>query len=152
MFCKLSLFAVVISAALVTPLRADRAPLSPEKLRETATHVITGKVTAVYQRTETTGDWKYTSYVAEVRVEDCEKGDGVKKGDLVYARYLQKEWVGKGQQPSSHSGHRGLPSDGESFRLYLARNSSDAFGENKDGGFNVIGPNGFQKLKPGPGK
>jgi len=147
------LFAVITSAALVTPLRAEKIDMSPEELRKTATHVITGQVTAVYQRTETASDWKYTKYVAEVRVEKCEKGDGLKKGDLVYARYWRRAWIGKGQVPPSTSGHRGLPSDGESLRIYLAQNAYDGFGlENKDGGFNVIGANGVEKLKPGSEK
>jgi hypothetical protein len=150
---RFSLFAVVASAALATPLRAEKVEMSPEELRKTATHVITGQVTAVYERTEAAGDWKYTRYVAEIRVEECEKGDGVKKGDLVYARYWRRAWIGKGQVPPSTAGHRGLPSDGEPLRVYLARNAYDGFGfDNKDGGFNVIGANGFEKLKPGLGK
>jgi hypothetical protein len=34
-------------------------------------------------------------------------------------------------------------------RIYLARNAYDGYTyENKDGGFNVLGVNGFEKLKP----
>jgi hypothetical protein len=147
------LFAVVTLAALVTPLRAEKVDMSPEELRETATHVVKGQVTAVYERTETTGDWKYTKYVAEIRVEECEKGDGIKKGDLVYARYWRRAWIGKGQVPPSTAGHRGSPRAGESIRVYLARNAYDGFSfDNKDGGFNVIGANGFEKLNPVPRK
>lgn len=54
----------------VAPLWAEKVPLSPEELRQTATHVVVGKVAAVYARTETAGDWKYTRYVAEVRVAE----------------------------------------------------------------------------------
>jgi hypothetical protein len=37
--------------------------------------------------------------------------------------------------------------------VYLARNAHDGFDpDNKDGGFNVIGANGFEKLAPPPGK
>ena len=37
--------------------------------------------------------------------------------------------------------------------MYLARNAYDGFGaDNKDGGLNVIGANGFEKLKPASGK
>ncbi len=33
-------------------------------------------------------------------------------------------------------------------RVYLARSAYDGFGYgNKDGGFNVIAPNGFEKIK-----
>ena len=134
------------------PPSRESVPLTPGQLGTTSTHVIRGKVTAVDERTESTGDWKDTKDVAEVRVEDCEKGDGVEKGDLADARDWQKEWVGKGQAPPSASRHEGLPSDGETLRVYMARDATDGFGENKDGGFSVIGPNGFEKLKPGSNK
>lgn len=153
MFRYLSLFAVVASAVLAIPLRAEKVDMSSEELRDTATHVITGKVIAVYERTETEGDWKYTKYVAEIRVEECEKGNTIKKGDLVYARYWHRAWIAKRQQPPDTNGHRGLPSDGEYVRVYLARNAYDGFTfDNKDGGFNVIGANGFENLKPNPTK
>lgn len=143
----IALFATI---ALASPLRAEKEDITPSQLRETATHVITGQVIAIYARDETVGEWKYTRYVAEVRVEECEKGDSIKQGDLVYARYWQRAWIGKGQVPPSTSGHRGLPGKGESLRIYLARNAYDGFNtDNKDGGFNVIGANGFETLKDG---
>jgi hypothetical protein len=146
--CSLS---VVLLAALVIvgSARAEKVPLSPEELRKTATDVVVGQVAAVYSRTETAGDWKYTHYVAEVRVAETEKGDGLKKGDLVYARYWHRQWVGRDKQPPSTAGHWPVPSAGESVRVYLARNAYDGFTfDNKDGGFNVIGGNGFEPLKP----
>ena len=108
MFRNRLLFALVASAALVGPLRAEKVSMSPEELRKTATHVITGQVTAIYQRIETAGDWKYTKYVAEIRVEKCEKGDGLKKGDLVYARYWQLRLDWEGSSASVHSRASGL--------------------------------------------
>jgi hypothetical protein len=144
--------AVVCLSFLVSPVRAEKVNMSAEELRKTATHIVTGQVVAIYERTETDGDWKYTRYVAEVRVSDCEKGDGVKKGDLVYVRYWSRSWQGKGDVPPSTSGHRDLPGDGSTIRAYLARNGYDGFGETKDGGFNVLGANGFEKLKPTTGK
>ena len=40
-----------------------------------------------------------------------------------------------------------LAKEGESLRIYLARNASDGFNrENKDGGFNVVFPNGFERI------
>jgi hypothetical protein len=153
MIRNLWLLSLAAVAAGVVPVRAEKAPLSPEELRKTATHIVTGRVAAVYERTETSGDWKYTRFVAEVRVEGSEKGDGIKKGDLVYVRYYRRAWVGTGKQPPSSSGHSGLPATGESVRAYLARNAYDGFtSENTDGGFNVIGGNGFEKLEPAGGK
>jgi hypothetical protein len=91
--------------------------------------------------------------VAEIRVDECTKGAGLAKGDLVYARYWQRAWRGAGQPYPSTIGHRGLPATGDTLRVYLARNAYDGFtSANNDGGFNVIGANGFEKLKAGAGK
>jgi hypothetical protein len=121
--------------------------MSVAQLTKTASHVVTGDVLAIYEREELNGDWKYTRYIAEIRIGECEKGDGIVKGDLVYVRYWQRAWIGKGQQPPSTSGHRGIPRNGDSLRVYLARNVYDGFTkDNNDGGLNVIGANGFEKL------
>jgi hypothetical protein len=49
--------------------------------------------------------------------------------------------------PPSTSGHRGLPEEGDRVRVYLARNAYDGFtDQNEDGGYNVIGANGFELL------
>jgi hypothetical protein len=144
-----SLFASILCLVLVTALFAEKVDMSPAQLRKTATHVILGNIVAVYERTETSGDWKYTMCLAEIRVQECEKGDGINKGDLVYARYWQRAWTGKSEVPPTTTGHRDLPSNGQSLRVYMARNAYDGFSfENKDGGFNVIGANGFEKVKP----
>lgn len=77
----------------------------------------------------------------------------MKNGDVVSARYWQRAWVGQGQIPPSTIGHRGLPADGDTLRIYLAKNVYDGFTQdNKDGGFNVIGANGFEKVKPADDK
>jgi hypothetical protein len=150
---NLWILSVTALAALALPVRAEKEPMSPEALRKTATHVVAGQVIAIYERTERAGDWTYTRYVAEVSVGECEKGDGIKKGDLVYVRYYRRAWVGKGLMPPSSAGHSGRPSDGEFIRAYLARNAYDGFSlDIKDGGFNVIGANGFEKLRPSSSK
>jgi hypothetical protein len=146
---RIWLMTVLLSLTPLRPVLAEKVDMTSEELRATATHIISGQVLAVYQRTETAGDWKYTRFIAEIRVHDCEKGEQISKGDLVYVRYWHRAWVGKGRQPPSTSGHRGLPGEKESVRVYLARNTYDGFGnDNNDGGFNVIGANGFEKLKP----
>ena len=152
MFRSVCFLVVACVSFLVCPIRAEKVDMSAEDLRKTATHIVTGQVVAIYERTESDGDWKYTRYVAEVRVTECEKGDGVKKGDLVYIRYWRRGWQGKPNPPPDTAGHRDLPGDGATIRAYLARNAYDGFGETKDGGFNVIGANGFEKLKPAASK
>lgn len=148
MLRRLSLLALIVLATRTLPARAEKVNLTPEQLRQTATHVVTGKVSASYQRIEKAGDWNYTKYVAEVRVDQCEKGDGIDKNELLYVRYWTKAWVGRGPPPPDTSGHRGLPRDGQTIRVYLARNAYDGFGDTKDGGFNVIGANGFEEWTP----
>jgi hypothetical protein len=137
---------MILMTAIVNIAKAEKIDLSPTQLLNTATHVIEGQVLAVFERSETHGDWKYTKYVAEVRVDQSDKGEGIKKGELIYVRYWQREWIGKGEVPPSTTGHRGVPEDRDTVRVYLARNAYDGFSnDNNDGGFNVIGANGFQK-------
>ncbi len=127
--------------------RLEKVDMSPEELRRVATHIVVGKVQAIYERQEQAGNYKYTRFVAEVRVESGEKGDGLKKEDLIYVRYWRKAYVGRGLPPPDTGGHRGLPAVGQTLRIYLAKNAYDGFTfENKDGGFNVIGANGFEAL------
>jgi hypothetical protein len=148
MFRNWMLLAVIALSVLAVPLRAEKRNLTPQELRKLATHIVTGTVTAIYTRTETKGNLKYTRFVAEVRVDTCEKGDGVEKGSLVYIRYWRSAWIGEGHRPPGTSGHRGLPSEQESMRVYLVSNGYDGFSRKTDGGFNVIGANGFEQMTP----
>ena len=128
-------------------VHAEKIDMTPAQLRKTATHVIVGKVHAVYLRAETTRDWQYRRYVAEIEIKECEKGKGPVAGGIAYVRYWERRWRGK-EPVTSTAGHRGLPSAGQTLRVYLARNAYDGFTlENKDGGFNVIGANGFEIIK-----
>jgi hypothetical protein len=146
-------FRTTAAAALLTllafsPLVAEKVDMSPEQLRKTATHVVKGKVQAIYSRVETDANWKTTRWLAEVAIEEAEKGEGLAKGGLVYARYWTREWVGRGDMPSGTNGHRGLPKEGQSLRIYLAKDAYDGFGDGgKDGGYNVIGANGFEAIE-----
>ena len=147
MFRLASLSILMMTSALEPSAIAEKANMSPEALRNAATHVITGTVVHVNERTETVGDWKYTRYVAEIRVNNLEKGEGIKDRGLIYARYWKRRWIGNTRVPPSTSGHRRLPLDGATLRIYLARNAYDGFSrDNNDGGFNVIGANGFEAL------
>lgn len=142
-----SLCLLIVMAAVIGPSHAmapEKADLSPEMLLKTATHVVVGKVEQIWTRAESRGVWDWTHYVAEIRVQRVEKGEGLAADGLVYARYWTKKWNGFfGQQPPDTNGHRGLPAVGEQIRVYLARNAYDGFGTTSDGGFNVIGANGF---------
>jgi hypothetical protein len=145
------LFMAVIAVTVFSSgATAEKANMDASLLRKTATHVIVATVVRVYEQNETIGDWKYTNYVAEVNIKDVEKGYGPKKDDRLYARYWQRKWMGKNGPAPGTLGYRGLPKEGETLRLYLARNAYDGFGETRDGGFNVIGANGFERLQKTP--
>ena len=136
---------LMLLAPAATPA-PEKPDLSPERLRETATHIVVGEVKAIYTRAATEGKYRYTRYLTEVRVENNEKGDGLAAGELVYVRYWTRRYTGS-RPPPGTSGHRGLPEEGQKLRIYLARNAYDGFHtDNDDGGFNVIGANGFEKL------
>ena len=144
--CILSILCTMATFSNVA--RAEKELSSPEELQETATHIVVGKVLAVYARTEKAGDWEYTRRVAEVQVQKVEKGEGVKEKDLIYARYYNRKWIGKGRLPPSDLGHWPHPKAGESWRVYVAKNAYDGYMfENNDGGFNVLGVNGFEELE-----
>jgi hypothetical protein len=141
------LFVSGVAIMLAGIAAAEKVDTPPKGLFAGATHVIQGKVTAVYDRQETVGSWRYTRYCAEVLITKVEKGKGLAAKGLVYARYWKRRWVGPGDMPPSTNGHRGLPKAGETLRIYLAKNAYDGFSnENTDGGFNVLGANGFEKL------
>jgi hypothetical protein len=153
MMCRSLLAAVAISLLWTGGARAEKVDLDPAELHKTATHVVTGQVLGIYERRETAGDWRYTHCVAEVRVDKCEKGTGLESGNLVYVRYWHRQWIGAGEIPPSTNGHRGLPASGDKLRVYLAQNAYDGFTrDNHDGGYNVIGANGFERLAESSGK
>lgn len=133
-------------------LGANPAPVeipnrSKEKLAELSTHIVTAGIVALYERQVEARSWATTHRVAEMRVKRVEKGELHDADGLIYVRYWDRKWVGKRPGPPSTHGHRGLPSEGDSVRLYLAHNAYDGFGTtNEDGGFNVLGPNGFAPI------
>jgi hypothetical protein len=149
---RIPLAAVLALACSSLPASAEKASMSPEALRRVATHVIVGEVRAIYERKSTEGEWRYGRFVAEVRVDSVEEGEGVAAGGLVYVRYWRREWVGPSSRtPTDTWGHRDLPKEGETLRIYLARNAYDGFAtKNDDGGLNVIGANGFERPTPAP--
>ncbi len=142
-----TLIALVLTALFV-PLAAyaEKVDTPPAGMRKDATNVIVGRVNAVYARTAVEGKWKVTRYVAEVRVDKDEKGS-LAKSSLAYVRYWRRSWAGVGPVPPSTGGHRGLPKEGETLRIYAVSSGYNGFGTTKDGGLDVYGANGFERLK-----
>jgi hypothetical protein len=143
--CGAALAAFVLLAGSTS---AEKINMPPSALRRIATDVVVGKVVAISQRTATEGDWRVTHYTAEVKVLATEKGSSLKRGRLFSARYWHRSWAGSQKvAPMGTDGYRGLPSQGETLRIYLAHNAYDGFTyDNHDGGYNVIGANGFEPI------
>jgi hypothetical protein len=143
---KLWIVSVLFLTVVPFVVRAEKVDLPPAGLRKVSTHIVVGKVLGIYERQRRAGKWMVTHYLAEVKVSAVEKGDA-KAGELVYVRYWHRRWLARNAPPPSTNGHRGLPKEGETLRIYLARNAYDGFThDNKDGGFNVIGANGFERI------
>jgi len=117
-------------------VEAEVPLLKPDKLNSKASHIVAGQVQAVYETTETNGDWQSIDAVAEIRVSAVEKGTGLKPGGVVYARYSQRRWTGQGNPGPYSRGTDGV-SKGDYVRAYL---------QQKDGAFEVLMPNGFVSI------
>ena len=93
-------FAVVaVSLLFVLPAAAERIALDAAGLNAESTHVITGRVKAVYSRDVETALYGAgtieTQSVLEIEVEAVEKGDGIKPKDIIYARCWNLKRRGK---------------------------------------------------------
>src|SRR6186713_3195955 len=143
---KIPLFPLLVLLTISTGAYGERVDMPPAWLKETATHVIIGTVTAVYESKVEDKEWSTTRCVAEVRIKTAEKGEGLKTGDLVYVRYWHRRWISASPPRPDTNGHRGLPNSGQTLRIYLARNAYNGAGTRNDGGFDVVFANGFEKL------
>ncbi len=145
---RMTLLLAAATFLAITPLLAEKVDMNGETLKETATHIVTGKVLAIYGREVKSEKWLTSHWVAEVAIDAVEKGEGLEKGGLVYVRYWTRSWIGAGAPPPGTNGHRGIPTEGQTLRIYAAKNAYDGFSnENTDGGYNVIGANGFEAIK-----
>ncbi len=125
---------VLVAACLVSQARGEKRPMTAKEMTELATHIVVGKVTAIYSFETKDADWQTWNYVAEVAVNGVEKGTGVEPGQLVYVRYWQRAWINPKPQPPGTNGHTGLAAVGQTARYYLVNKGYDGAGENTDGG------------------
>ena len=133
-------------------LNAAKAPSSKKQLETIATHILVGKVQAVYSHKEREGiplvsGYEYDHKVAEVKIEKVEKGKVSEK--LIYVRYWSRKWMGIGLPPPGGQSFSPQPEKGQMCRFYLAKNSYDGLSEkgNQDGGYNVVYVNGVEPIK-----
>ena len=116
--------------------RAEVPDLSPEKLDLMATHIFSGKIARIYSSVELSTDWETTYSVAELQVSKVEKGKYLAK--LLYVRFWRRRWKGKGEAPDGAYGHRDIPAQGSTVRVFTK--------EAEDGGYDVVSPNGFELI------
>ena len=131
---------------------AAKAPSSKEQLEKIATHVVAGKVQAIYSYKEREGipvlsGYEYDRKVAEVKIDKVEKGKISEC--LVYVRYWSREWKGLGLPPPGGQSYGPQPKKGQICRFYLAKNAYDGWSEdgNQDGGYNIVYVNGVQAIE-----
>jgi hypothetical protein len=141
---------ILLSLLVLPSIWAAKAPSSKEQLEKTATHVVVGKVQAIYSYKEREGipvlsGYEYDRKVAEVKIEKVEKGK-VPEG-LVYVRYWSREWKGLGLPPPGGQSYEPQPKKGQTCRFYLARNADDGWSGSQDGGYNIVYVNGIQPIK-----
>lgn len=132
-------------------LNAAKAPSSKQQLETIATHIVVGKVQAVYSYKEREGirlvsGYEYDHKVAEVKIEKVEKGKISES--LLYVRYWSRTWKGIGLPPPGGQSYENQPKKGQTCRFYLARNAYDGWSRkgNNDGGYNVVYVNGIQPI------
>lgn len=131
---RIVIAACFLVIGLVVAARSEIAPQSKEDLLANATEIVLGSVKRVYTDETRDGNWRRIEGVVELEVTRVEKGDACSPGRLVYARFWNQRWIGKGNPPPHGSGHH-VPSRGTPIRAYL---------ESKEGGFDVLLPNGFE--------
>ena len=142
---------ILLSLFLFNFIWGAKAPSSKQQLETIATHIVVGKVQAVYSYKEREGiplvsGYEYDHKVAEVKIEKVEKGKISES--LVYVRYWSRKWKGIGLPPPGGQSYENQPKKGQTCRFYLSRNAYDGLsrkGKN-DGGYNVVYVNGIQPI------
>ena len=142
---------ILLTLFLFNFIWGARAPSSKQQLETIATHIVVGKVQAVYSYKEREGiplvsGYEYDHKVAEVKIEKVEKGNISES--LVYVRYWSRTWKGVGLPPPGGQSYENQPKKGQACRFYLSRNAYDGLSRkgNNDGGYNVVYVNGIQPI------
>ena len=142
---------ILLSLFLFNFIWGAKAPSSKQQLETIATHIVVGKVQAVYSYKEREGiplvsGYEYDHKVAEVKIEKVEKGKISES--LLYVRYWSRKWKGIGLPPPGGQSYENQPKKGQTCRFYLSRNAYDGLSRkgNNDGGYNVVYVNGIQPI------
>ena len=135
-----------------SPVFAERAPLSPEKLKKEATHIVEGKVLGTYSRVDEStlygAGTLVTRYVVEIEVSLVIDAEGIEPGDIIYVRAWKLKKRGTAGLTPGPSGHFTIPEKGDQIRVYAAQGKYLATGQ-EDEGMTAVYPNGFEVLEEG---
>jgi hypothetical protein len=115
-------------------IHAEVGDRAPRELQKLASLIITGTVQRVYEAVEISDGFEHTTRIAEISVQSIDKG--AVDARLVHARYWSRRWIAETPPPTTGYGHRGVPTKGDTVRVFLTREP--------DGGLDVVYPNGFQ--------
>lgn len=120
------LFAIIVFGGTLK-VSAERPPED----RDSASHILTGTVEAVFKRDGGANN----EYVIALRIEKLEKGEGWEPGEVFYAYCFQR----KPDAPKipSAGGHKAVPKEGQRIRAFVHR---------RDGTFEGNYPNWFDVL------
>jgi hypothetical protein len=100
----------------------------PMEAEQKSTHILTGKIATIYSKTTRTATHETIQNVAQVQVQNVEKGEGLKNGETLYVRYVSKQqWIGKGPGEPGAGPHEHCPSEGQTLRMCLVRNADQSF-------------------------
>lgn len=105
--------ALIVLATIIVAAKPASAA-RPVVKREKADYVLTGPVQALYIQ-ESKG---YRSYIVEIKVEEVEKGEGLKKGDTFRAYCYQRK-EGKGGLEFDTDGHKVVPKQGQRVKMFV---------------------------------
>ena len=75
--------APLLAVLLTPPASAEVPTLQPAELERLSTHVVTGEVRRIYASVERQGDFEVTDSIAEIKVGEPRRGEGLKPGRLV---------------------------------------------------------------------
>ncbi|MEO8350690.1 MAG: hypothetical protein ABI680_03105 [Chthoniobacteraceae bacterium] len=127
----------ILTFLIIAPSQAVKID-GPREAENNSTHIVTGKVTAIYSKVTRAEAEETTRCIAQVELDGVEKGDGLAKGQTIYVRYLgAMRWIGKGGQPIGPGPHNNCPAEGDRVKVCRVRNS--------DGTFDVYYVSGFRK-------
>lgn len=147
---RAGILALALVASITSAAQAERVPLSPEQKQKESTHIVSGVVKAIYTRDVESGMYGKgtieTHYLIEIEVQGTEKGAGVAKGDIVYARCWRIKKHGASGVLPGPGGHFDIPKQGDSVKAFLAKGKYGPTGQS-DNGFAVLYPNGIEALK-----